>query len=435
MSVRRKALEALMDITDRGTYANLRLKEALEGMDERDAKWASALVYTVLDRLNYIDYVIETHARGKLNPSIRGILRMGVCQALFMDVPDSAACDESVKLTREIGKGALSGYVNAVMRSVCRAKDNPLDLPGDLAERLSVEYSFPLFLIREYIERYGEAFAQDMLSFRGRGITLRAQYPYTEEELERELIDRKLAFTRGKIVKSAFCLERGLDVTKIELFLSGKVAVQSEGAMLACLALDPKRGQSVLDTCAAPGGKTAYISALMRGEGSITAWDIHPHRVELTVKTLTRLHENNASVAVRDASVADEALFETMDAVLVDAPCSGLGLWGKPDAKQNKDEEAITRLCALQKSILSACASYVKRGGALVYSTCTVSHAENEVQVEAFLKEHKEFSLASLEAYVPQTLHERAKDGMLQLFPHLDGAEGFFVARMVKHGG
>ena len=435
MSVRRRALEALMDITDRGAYANLRLKEALEGMDERDAKWAGALVYTVLDRLNYIDYVIETHARGKLQLSIRGILRMGVCQVLFMDVPDSAACDESVKLAREIGKGALSGYVNAVMRSVCRTKENPLDLPGDLAERLSIEYSFPLFLIREYIERYGEAFTQNMLTFRGRGITLRAQYPYTEEELERELFDRKLAFTRGEIAKSAFCLERGLDVTKIELFLSGKVAVQSEGAMLACLALDPAPEQNVLDACAAPGGKTAYVSALMRGEGSITAWEIHPHRAALTAKTLARLHVNNAEVAVRDASIADAALFETMDAVLVDAPCSGLGLWGKPDAKQNKDEQTVERLSALQKSILSACAGYVKRGGTLVYSTCTVSHAENEAQVEAFLKEHKEFSPASLEAYVPQSLHERAKGGMLQLFPHLDSVEGFFVARMVKHGG
>lgn len=432
MSVRRKALDALMDITDRGAYANLRLKEALEGMDERDAKWVSALVYTVLDRLNYIDYVLQTHARGKLKPAIRGILRMGVCQALFMDVPESAACDESVKLAKEVGKAALGGYVNAVMRSVCRAKDNPLELPEDLVSRLCVECSYPPFLVQEYLDRYGEAFTKDMFTYRGRGITLRAQYPYTEAELESELNARSLAFTRGKVVKSAFRLERGLDVTKLELFLSGKIAVQSEGAMLACLALGLKHGDRVLDACAAPGGKTALISALLEGTGSVTAWELHPHRAELTAKTLARLRVRNASVAVRDATVVEESLLGSMDAVLVDAPCSGLGLWGKPDAKQNKDEAAVARLAALQTGILHACAGYVKPGGVLVYSTCTVSNAENEAQVEAFLKAHAEFSLASLADYVPDALKERAAGGMLQLFPHLHGTEGFFVARMVK---
>ncbi len=434
MSVRRKALEALMDITDRGAYANLRLKEALSGMDERDAKWVSALVYTVLDRLNYIDHILQTHARGRLHASIRGILRMGVCQTLFMGVPESAACDESVKLAREIGKGPLSGYVNAVMRSVCRAKDDPLELPDDPAARLSVEFSFPLFLVQEYIGLYGEAFTKDMLTYRGRGVTLRAQYPYTEDELQQDLDKRGLAFSRGKIVNAAFCLERGLDVTQFGPFLSGKVAVQSQGAMLACLALDVKEGQNVFDACAAPGGKTAFISSNMKGSGSVTAWDIHPHRVALTEKTLSRLHVQNAKATVRDASVLDETLLEKMDAVLVDAPCSGLGLWGKPDAKKNKDEAAVERLAALQRSILSACSRYVKPNGTLVYSTCTVSHAENSAQIEAFLKEHGEFSLSSLVPYVPERLKERAKGGMLQFFPHLDGAEGFFVARMVKHG-
>lgn len=434
MSVRRKALEALMDITDRGTYANLRLKTALLGMDERDAKWVSALVYTVLDRLKLIDNILETHARGRLHASIRGILRLGICQVLFMDVPESAACDESVKLTKEIGKASLSGYVNAVMRSVCRAKDEPVALSGSIAERLSVEFSFPLFLVEEYIGLYGEAFTKDMLSYRGRGITLRVQYPYTEDELIRELEERNLSFTRGKIVHRAFCLERGLDVMKFQPFLSGNVAVQSQGAMLACLALDVKEGQNVLDACAAPGGKTAFISSIMEGSGSTTSWDIHQHRVELTEKTLLRLHVKNAKVAVNDASILDAALIEKMDAVLVDAPCSGLGLWGKPDAKRNKDEEAVTRLAALQKSILSACSNYVKPNGVLVYSTCTVSRAENQAQIESFLEEHDEFSLSSLAPYVPEHLEERAHGGMLQIFPHLDGAEGFFVARMVKHG-
>ncbi len=435
MSVRRRALEALTDVTDKGAYANLRLKAALEGLPERDARWASALVYTALDKLRSIDAVIEKHAKGKLNPTIRGILRLGVCQLLFMDVPDNAACDESVKLAREVGKGALSGYVNAVMRSVCRDKEVPLSATLGTAERLSLTHSFPLFLVKEYISLYGEAFTEEMLSFRGGGMTLRAQYPYEEEDLERELQARNAPFTRGAVVPSAFRLKKGFDVTKDALFLEGKTAVQSEGAMLACLALDLKEGQTALDACAAPGGKTAYMSALLRGTGHILSWELHPHRAALTEKTFERLHVKNASVAVRDASVLEETLFQKANAVLVDAPCSGLGLWGKPDAKLKKDEEAVAGLAELQHRILDTCARYVRPGGVLVYSTCTVSHAENEAQSERFLKEHPEFFPSSLAPYVPMALRERAKGGMLQIFPHLDGAEGFFTARFLRHGG
>jgi 16S rRNA (cytosine967-C5)-methyltransferase len=183
---------------------------------------------------------------------------------------------------------------------------------------------------------------------------------------------------------------------------------------------------------AVAGGGRHSLS--LKADGSIAAWDIHPHRVELTEKTLMRLQVQNATAAVNDASVWDASFFEKMDAVLVDAPCSGLGLWGKPDAKMNKDEEAVKRLAVLQKSILTTCSNYVKPNGVLVYSTCTVSYAENHAQIEALLKEHTEFSIASLAPYVPKHLRERVEGGMLQIFPHLDGAEGFFVARMVKHG-
>ena len=158
MSIRRTALETLTEITDKGAYANLTLKNALRGLEERDAKWASAAVYTTLDHLLYIDHVIAAYAKGNIKPQIRGILRLGVCQVLYMGVPDRAACKESVKLAKEIGKGALSGFLNRVMRNICRNKGELPPLPEDPVKRLSIKYSYPEYLVREYTGQYGAGF-------------------------------------------------------------------------------------------------------------------------------------------------------------------------------------------------------------------------------------------------------------------------------------
>lgn len=177
MSVRRRALEALRDVTEKGAYANLRLKEAQAGLDARNAAWVAAAVYTALDHLAYIDRAIQTHAKGKPDKAVLAVLRLGIAQAEFMETPKSAACDESVKLAREIGKGALSGYVNAVMRAVCKEGMPPL--PEDPRERLTIEFGYPRFLVDEYIDEYGEAFARELLSAKSFGFTVRAQHPYT----------------------------------------------------------------------------------------------------------------------------------------------------------------------------------------------------------------------------------------------------------------
>jgi len=431
VSVRRAALEALLDITDGGAYANLRLKQALDGMEARDARWTTALVYTALDHLYYIDIVIAAYAKGRLKPQIRGILRLGVCQALYMDVPDSAACDESVKLAKEIGKGALSGYVNGVMRAVCRGRESLPPLPEEPRARISVQYSWPRFMVDEYVDAFGADFTSAMLSYENHGMTIRAQYPYTAEELAAELGARGVEYSRGPLVSDAFRLSKGLNVAEEPLFVEGRIAVQSESAMLACRALFPKAGMSILDACAAPGGKTAYIASLTQNQAHITAWELHEHRAELMRRTLERLGVS-ANVAVADASAAREELIEGFDAVLVDAPCSGLGVFGKPDARYAKSDEVIAGLTKLQREILSACAGYVKRGGALVYATCTISRRENEEQIAAFLREHEEFEAGELTSLLPKAMWRRAGGGMIQLFPHVDDTEGFFIARLIR---
>ena len=432
MSVRRIALLALLDITEGGAYANLRLKEAERGLPRQDAKWVSAAVYETLDHLIYIDYVLSRYTKGRQKPAIRGILRMGVCQVMFMGTPPSAACNESVKLAKEIGKGALAGYVNGVLRAVCRDAGQAVPLPENARERLSVQYSYPRWLVDLYADAYGETFTEAMLSAEVRELTIRAQAPYTAEELEAWLAAQKIPYSRGTAVPEAFRLQAGFDIAAEPLFQNGQITVQSESAMLVCRALGARPGMRVLDACAAPGGKTAYLSMLMENAGRIDAWELHAHRCELMKKTLDRLRVKNAEILQRDASKRYPECGEAYDAVLLDAPCSGLGVHGKPDARYGKSLAVIQELAALQAQLLDCCASCVKPGGVLVYSTCTISPPENEACARAFLARHGEFDAVGFDAGLPEPLRKRAAGGMLQLFPHLDGMEGFFLAKFTR---
>jgi len=431
-SARRVALQALMKVTEEDAYANLALKECLKDLAPQDAKWASAAVYTTLDHLITLDHIIGFYAKGRQKPVIKNILRLGACQALYMDVPESAACNESVKLTKAVGKGALSGFVNGVMRSICKNKGSMPPLPKTPAERISIEKSWPVWLVEEYIAQYGEAFTEELLSPQPSFMTVRPQYPYTGEQLETALNERGLAYETGALFSDAFRLKKGFDPVKEPLFNEGKLTVQSESAMLVCRAMGAKSGMRILDACAAPGGKTAYLASLMKNDGEILAWELHPHRRELMDKTLSRLGVSIAKAEVQDASIFREDLIETFDAILVDAPCSGLGVPGKPDARYRKDGELIDELHKIQLAILAQTAKYLKKGGVLLYATCTISKRENEDTVTEFLRTHTEFTLSPLAPFLPESLREREQNGMLQLFPHLDGTEGFFLSRMVK---
>lgn len=431
MSTRRAALEALGDIIDNGAYANLRLKKAQRTIDDRDAKWVSAAVYCTLDHLMMIDKIIAAHARGKLDKTIRNILRLGVCQAKYMAVPESAACNESVRLAKEVGKGALAGYVNGVMRSVCR-NNVQIELPNDPAERLSVEYSWPLWLVKEIIADHGFDTALQLMAEKDHAFSIRAQWPYNAQMLEAELTKRQLNFRRGSIDANAFCLEKGFNVEKEPLFENGSITVQSESAMLACRAINPKAGMNILDACCAPGGKTAYMASLAGNACKITCFELHEHRCELIKKTLERLNVSSASVVQKDSSEFDAAYVDAFDAVLVDAPCSGLGVRGKPDVRYAKTSGMIDELSALQTRILNACAKYVKPGGTLVYSTCTISRRENNAVAERFLAENCGYGPGNMAELLPENMQSRAGNGCIQLLPQKDDTEGFFIAKFIR---
>lgn len=208
--------------------------------------------------------------------------------------------------------------------------------------------------------------------------------------------------------------------------------MQSESAMLVCRAIEPKAGMRILDACCAPGGKTAYMASLAENRCSITGFELHEHRRELTLNTLKRLHVENAEIVQKDASVYDDAYCGAFDAVLVDAPCSGLGVRGKPDVRYAKTSGMIDALSELQLKILNACARYVKIGGTLVYSTCTVSRRENIGVWEQFLVENCNYAPGNMENILPHDMRSRAEGGRIQLLPQHDGTEGFFIAKSIR---
>ena len=420
MNIRRIALDTLTDITDGGAYANLRLKQAQAGLGAQEARFLGALVYTTLEHLLRIDHILAAYAPQRQKKAVRALLRLGACELLFLHTPPHAAVSEYVSLCRAIGKGATAGFVNAVLRRIDRERDALPPLPDAEDERLSIQYSYPLWLVRKWLAERGKTDTEALLAQPPAALHVRPQYPMTAAELQTLLPS---GTHPGRLDPNCLHVPGGFDAAASPLFLQGQMTVQGEGAMLACRALGDCRGKRVLDACAAPGGKSAYLASLAGNEIDLTCFELHEHRSALIRSTLSRLHVA-ANVITRDAAVYDPAYDSAFDAVLLDAPCSGLGLLaGKPDLRYNKREEDIAALVEIQAALLDTCSRYVRPGGTLVYATCTISLPENERQTEAFLARNKAFSPSPL-PFSPEA--------QLQLLPHVHGTEGFYLARMQR---
>lgn len=412
LNVRRAALETLVKILEDGAYANLALKEAASSVSPKDVPFLYALVNETIARASYLDYVFS-HFCKRQKRAVRNLLRMAGTELLYLNTPAHAAIDEAVKLCRAIRKQDSSGLLNAVLRRLDREREALPPLPERAVDRLSIYYGVPAFLVSEWIAAYGETETEAILAHPPLGTVVRAQYPFTTAELLAALPVPSLPCSHDP---NGLRLSTGFDLAHDRLFLSGKLAVQGEGAMLICRALGDVRGKRILDACAAPGGKSAYIASLSENTAVLTAWELHPHRCELMDKTFARLGVQ-ALTECRNAAVFDPAYEDAFDAVLLDVPCSGFGLLQeKPDVRLHKDEAAVNALTVTQDAILDACCRYVRHGGILVYATCTIVKRENGERVRAFLKEHSDFSLAQ----------ER------QLLPTRDGTDGFYYARLLR---
>ncbi len=424
MNAREIALNVLYKIQVGEAYANEALDKELRQseLSKVDKGLTSEIVYGVLTWKITLDAIIQRYSLIKLKKIsdwIMNILRMGIYQIVFLDkVPASAAVNESVTLAKRYGHEASARFVNAVLRKVSKDEiEKLLDYLNTKtqtdAEMISILTSHPLWMVQKLLEEYDEKFVVELLNANNLvpEICIRANTLKTTREELKKLFDLKQLDSRfGNLPDSIF-------VKKLTNFEGQLFVVQDEAAQLACLKLDPQENESILDACAAPGGKTTYLAQLMKNTGRIDAWDIHEHRLKLLKATSEKLGISTITTRVADASEYHTQLYEKYDRVLLDVPCSGLGvIRKKPDIKWQRKPEDIESLVETQKMILECCSAYVKTGGILVYSTCTILKEENEQQIERFLAKHKEFKLVE----------------EISLFPNKNQTDGFYIAKLEK---
>ncbi len=430
MKPREAALKALYKIEKEGAYSNIALKETLfaSSLDGRDKAFVTNLVYGVVMHKNSLDYVLARYSSvklKKLSDYVLLILRMGVYQLFYMDkVPSSAAINESVKLSKKYAARS-SGFINAVLRNADRGGDI-IKASSDISIRLS----YPEEIVNLFSSQLGDKRAESLMealnSFSS--MTVRANSMKISAQ---ELSEKLSEICEAKVipdVKNAVFVS-GLDVAGSELYKSGYFSVQGISAMLSVEALDVRPGMRVLDMCAAPGGKTTYIGELLKGEGEVIAHDIHEHKIELINKNIKRLGIKNASSKTGDACVICAEYLEGFDRVLCDVPCSGLGIIAKkPDIKWTFKPSYIAKT---QLRILENGAKYLKRGGEMVYSTCTLNKKENEDVINLFLENNEGYELLGFEKLISSRF-SGAERGYITLYPDIDKADGFFIAKIKR---
>ena len=439
-TARDAALLALDDVIRHDAYASQALDRALSAvrLSPEDRRLAASIFYFAVENRLRIEWTLGKLMETRPEPVVSDVLHIAAAQLLFMDrIPDHAAVDEAVKQVRAAGRGGLDKLVNGVLRSLIRARDaGELALPDraeSAEEFLSVRYSLALPAVRRLVAAYGVERTEALLAHspETREITVRPNHARIgRADFEALLDEAHLSWRRGG-VDDAYILSDAAGLADLPAYRAGLFSIQSEGSMLAALAVGARPGMRILDACAAPGGKTCLMAERMGASGRVFAWDVHAHRVELIRAAARRLGLDNVRPSVRDARRTDPDMALSMDAVLVDAPCSGLGvMWDKPDIRFRATEESLSQVIPLQREILDACAEMVRPGGLLVYSTCTILPEENEAQARAFLERHPEFEPDGGAEWLPEALRGHLADGRIQLMPDRDGIEGFFIARM-----
>lgn len=408
-----------------------------------------------LERRITIDYVINDFSNtpvNKMKPYIRNLIRMSVYQIMYMDkVPESAACNEAVKLANKHGFNNLSGFVNGVLRNIVRNKEGVVypDEKHDLIVALSVKYSCPEIIVNTLIGDYGiEETKKILKSFlKRRNLYVRIREDIADEQkdmIKSEWHESGIGYEKSEFLPYAYALSTVDNLAGMFCFKDGLYTVQDLSSMMVAEIASPKADSVVLDICGAPGGKSLHVATKMRKVwrnghmtkklGTVICRDVTENKVDLIRQNVERMRLENIKAECFDATVFDPAMMGVADIVLADVPCSGLGVIGKkPDIKYNVTEESLNEICTLQKKIIDNAVKYVKRGGALVYSTCTIRNKENEDMINYILNNY-DFVLDNVKDYVPPKLMGMVqKSGALKLMPY-DDRDGFFIARFIRNG-
>lgn len=434
VNTRELILGILLEVTKEGNYSHLVIRSVLEKyqyLDKQERAFITRVSEGTLQYMIELDYIINQFSKVKVNkmkPVIRNILRMSVYQLKYMDsVPASAACNEAVKLARKKGFSSLSGFVNGVLRNISRGLSEITypDEEKQPIEALSVRYSMPEWIVEQWVKDYGMERTGQILSafLQEAPVTIRTNLlKVTPEELEERLKEENV--TVEKLVLEEYpqlnygFLISGYDyLNALKSFQEGLFYVQDVSSMLVAELAAPKKDNYIIDVCAAPGGKSIHLAEKLQGTGHVEARDLTAYKVGLIQENIMRHQLTNMEAVQMDATVLDEASVEKADIVIADLPCSGLGVMRKKtDIKYNTTPEKEKELAALQRTMLHTVCRYVKCGGTLIYSTCTMNKMENEENVAWFLKNHSEFSFVE----------------MHQIFPEQEFGDGFFIAKFKR---
>ena len=462
MNIRELVLDMLLEMERERVYSNILIRRVLDKYDDlpgKDKAFIKRLIEKrvaegTLERRIQIDYIMDQFSKtpaGKMKPLIRNLLRMSVYQILFMDtVPDSAACNEAVKLAAKRKFQSLKGFVNGVLRNIAREKDMILSAGGkegfypdrekEPLAYLSVFYSMPEYFIVMWLEEYGMERTEKMLQamLEVRPVTIRIRESLTEKEKEailRDMEEAGIGAEQHPYLPYAYMLEHAEGVRNIPGFDEGLFAVQDVSSMISVECAGIEKGSFVVDVCAAPGGKSVHGAEKTGEKGRVLARDISEEKVDMIRENAERLRLENIEAEVFDATEYDAELDGKADVVLADVPCSGLGILGrKRDIKYHMTRETLAELPGIQRKILEKAQRYVKPGGILVYSTCTIRREENEENVRWFLGKFpfQGEDIRRSVAHIPQT--GTAADGYLQLLPGIHSADGFFIAVFRRKG-
>jgi 16S rRNA (cytosine967-C5)-methyltransferase len=441
-SVRRLASEILLKVDTRKAYADILLDQALRitALDERDRALLTELTYGTLRWRGSIDARLIQNLRrplAQVDPQLRNLLRLTYYQLLYLDrVPDYAAVNEAVEIAKLYGGRKAAGFVNGILRSFLRGERAQVPVPPDATvPSLAVEYSHPEWLVQRWLEEFGAAEAPALMRANNEKppLVLRANLlKCGRDELINRLSRIGIDAKASSYSPQGVLLPAGGAVENLPGFTEGWFQVQGEASQLVAYLLSPLTGERILDACAAPGGKSTHIAELMHDQGEIISVDTSARGIERTWQNVNRLGLKSVRALHADITQENRELGGApFDRILVDAPCSGLGtLRAHPEIKWQRNENDVRRLSGLQIRILNRVAGYLKRGGILVYSTCTLICDENDRNAESFLANHPEFELQDTARYLPEKAKHMVHGKYFQALPHRDNTDGFFAARL-----
>lgn len=434
------AYQCLYDVFYKNAYTNLSLQKTfrINKLPSNDKALLTELVYGICRKYNYLKHIIEKTSNrsiNKINKNVLILLFIGLYQLLYLDkIPESAAVNETVKITKKITHSGNVKFVNAILRNFLRKKEELQDLTYIKDEKilLSITFNQPIWLIEKWIKDYGYDKTEEILKAfdSHERLFIRCnELKIKPDKLEQILINKNIEYENVKDFNNAFSIKNGGSLFKTDLLKKGYIFIQSLSSMMPVYVLDPKENEVILDMCAAPGSKATQIAQFMKNKGYVEAWDLYPHKIELIKENLKKLGITIVEPKVRDSTELIQTLSEKYDKILLDAPCSGLGVLGhKPELRWRRTQKDINELIDIQKNLLNCASVYIKKGGILVYSTCTLNVEENEKIVEWFLKNNFNFCLEPIK--INDTLN--SDTGMITLWPNTLNSDGFFMAKLKR---